>query len=130
MKFTLPVLAVVVVIGAAFIIGANRGYFSRAGSGIPPSETSAEAPAKPITLTVSSPANGATVTNATITITGQTLPGAEVSINDVETTADAQGNFSGILTLDEGDNDITVSANDTNGNSAEQELTVTFDSGQ
>jgi len=80
-----------------------------------------------ITLEVTSPVNGATVSSPNITVSGKTLPGADVFVNDTELTADANGNFSMQLTLDEGDNQITVSANDNNGFSSEQDLTVTYE---
>lgn len=83
-----------------------------------------------MTLTVTSPANGATVTSTRLTIQGKTKAGADVFINDLETKADAGGNFSVTLTLDQGDNPIVVSANDADGNVAEKELTVYYESGQ
>lgn len=82
-----------------------------------------------ITLTISSPVNGAMVTNPAITVRGTTKPGAEVFVNDVQAKADTSGNFSAKLTLDEGDNPIVVSVNDADGNVAEKELNVVYDSG-
>lgn len=70
-----------------------------------------------ITLSVNSDTNGL--------ITGKAAPFAEVFINDQQTKADAQGNFSMKLTLDKGDNQIVVDANDADGNVVEQNLTVT-----
>jgi len=83
-----------------------------------------------ITLTITSPSDGATVTSATVTVKGKTAPRAEVFINDVSTVADANGNFSANITLDEGENPIVIFANDADGNVAEKEITVTYDSGQ
>ena len=80
----------------------------------------------PITLSIASPANGVTVTNATMAVKGRPVPKAEVFVNDKETTADANGNFSVALALDEGENTIVVIANDANGNAMERELTVTY----
>jgi cytoskeletal protein RodZ len=82
-----------------------------------------------IALTIISPTNGATVTTAKVVVTGKTKPNAEVFVNDEETVADASGNFSVTLSLDEGDNPIVISANDDNGNVAEKELIVNYDSG-
>lgn len=79
-----------------------------------------------ITLTVSSPANNSTVTDPSITVKGKTVANAEVFVNDIEIKADANGNFSVKLTLDEGDNYILVVANDINGNYSEKDLTVTY----
>lgn len=81
-----------------------------------------------ISLSISSPANGATLSSAKVTVSGKTSPNAEVFINDQSTTADASGNFSLNLTLDEGSNNLVVSANDAEGNVAEQNLTVTVES--
>lgn len=83
-----------------------------------------------LTLTITSPTNGATVTNTSLRVSGKTVPGAEVFINDKEARADALGNFSVTITLDEGENTIIVMANDADGNVAEKELTVTYNSGQ
>lgn len=79
-----------------------------------------------IPLSISEPANGATVTNSQILVRGKTRANAEVFINDKDTTADDGGSFSATLTLDEGENLIIVTANDADGNAAEQEFTVTY----
>lgn len=83
-----------------------------------------------ISLSVSAPASGTTVTSPTVVIKGKTLPKADVFVNDTQVTADAQGNFSATITLDEGENTIVIAANDADGNSSEQELMITYDSGQ
>ena len=83
-----------------------------------------------ITLTITSPADGAIVTSAFVTVKGKTAPRAEVFINDISMVADANGNFSANVTLDEGENPIVIFANDADGNVAEKELTVTYNSGQ
>lgn len=79
-----------------------------------------------IALTISSPVNGATVSTQSITVSGKTSPNAEVFVNESETRADAAGNFSVQMSLDEGDNYIIVVANDADGNAAEAELTVIY----
>jgi hypothetical protein len=79
-----------------------------------------------ITLTMSSPVSGATVSTSTIAVSGKTAPNAEVFVNESETRADASGNFSVQMSLDEGDNYIIVVANDADGNAAEAELTVIY----
>jgi hypothetical protein len=81
-----------------------------------------------ITLTVSNPANNAAVTSPTLTVRGTTSPGAEVDVNENEVTADTAGKFSTTLTLDEGDNYISAVATDADGNAAEVELNVTYNS--
>lgn len=79
-----------------------------------------------ITLEVALPQDRSTVTTATITVAGKTSPNADVFINDKQLVADSQGNFSTQLTLDQGDNEIAIVANDQNGNSSEKDLTVTL----
>ena len=80
-----------------------------------------------ISLVVNSPAKGAVVKRANLTVSGKTVARAEVVVNDVETTADARGNFSVNIVLDEGENTIVVVVNDSDGNFAESELTVTYE---
>lgn len=79
-----------------------------------------------ISLTIASPTNNTTVSTPTITVTGSTAPNADVSVNDKDLKADAAGKFSAAVTLDEGDNEIIVTAADTAGNSSEQLLIVTY----
>jgi hypothetical protein len=83
--------------------------------------------ASEISLVITSPTNGSTVTSASITVSGKTSPNAEVFVNDEETTANASGNFSVNLTLDEGENPIVVSVNDAEGRVAQKELLVTYE---
>lgn len=81
-------------------------------------------------LTITSPASGSTQSSKYLTVKGKTAPKADIFINDKEGKADANGNFSINITLDEGDNTITVAANDASGNFLEKELTVTVASFQ
>jgi cytoskeletal protein RodZ len=85
---------------------------------------------KALTLTVTSPVDKSTVTKATLVVKGKTSPKAEVFVNDSEGVADANGNFSLNITLDEGDNPVIVMANDAAGNAAEQDLNITYNAGQ
>lgn len=82
-----------------------------------------------ISLTVSEPVDGQTTTSSSIIVKVKTVPNADVSVNDIDLKADAQGNFSTSLTLDDGENDITVVAVNDQGQSAEKDLTITYDSG-
>ena len=79
-----------------------------------------------ISLIVSSPVNGQIVSTTTITVTGKTTPNADVSVNDKEVKADAKGNFSATISLDEGDNTIFVTASNDAGQSSDWEATVTY----
>lgn len=60
-------------------------------------------------------------------VTGNTSAYAEVFVNDMAISADANGNFSTKLVLDEGENIILVSANDEEGNMAQETLTVNYE---
>jgi hypothetical protein len=77
-----------------------------------------------ISLVVTAPADGSTLTSPSTTITGKTSPGADVFVNDQETFADANGNFSLKMTLDEGQNGLVITANDANGNVVEKDISV------
>jgi starvation-inducible outer membrane lipoprotein len=78
-------------------------------------------------LTISSPKDGATLTSSSLTVKGTTVANAEVTVNDTDTKADSKGNWSAKITLEEGENEIVVTANDDTGAWAEQQLTVTYE---
>lgn len=156
MKSVLIVLVVILVLAGGFYyyhktqLGINRGLGSSSPvmqeaegtNATPTSSTSQSTPGssnpqagnqtssqnKEISLTITDPANNLTVSSSVITVAGKTVSNAEVFVNDSELTADAQGNFSTQVTLDEGQNIIVVTANDANGNNAEQDITVTLSS--
>ncbi len=92
-----------------------------------PSPTSKPLVDIPIALDISQPLDKSTATQSALLVKGTTKPNAEVIINDLETTADSKGNFSGKLTLDEGDNPIVVVVIDSDGNSNEKEIVVTYE---
>ncbi len=79
-----------------------------------------------LSLTINQPADKSSVTASTVTVSGKTQPKADVSVNDTDLKADIQGNFSTRITLDEGENTIVIVATDENGNYAEKEITVTY----
>jgi hypothetical protein len=88
--------------------------------------TGAKGTEKTLSLVISSPTDGSTVTSATTAIKGKTAPYAEVFVNETETKADKLGDFSVNLTLDQGENTIVVSANDQDGNFVEKEIKITL----
>jgi len=75
-------------------------------------------------LTISSPSDGADISGNSVTVTGKTSPGAVVTIGDELATADAQGNFSINVNLDDGPNGIDVIATDNSGATGEVLLLV------
>ena len=81
-----------------------------------------------IALDVTYPLNGAKLGSTNVKVTGKTTPNADVFVNDQIGKADKDGNFSISIGLDEGENQIVVSANDKDGNVNEQEILVTISS--
>ncbi|MGA3291533.1 MAG: hypothetical protein ABSC49_00065 [Candidatus Microgenomates bacterium] len=77
-----------------------------------------------ISLVVTSPKDGDSLDTTNVTVKGKTTPNADVFVDDQSGKADASGNFSISVGLDEGENQIVVSANDSVGNATEQDLTV------
>ena len=77
-------------------------------------------------LTINTPVDGSTVTASNLVVSGKTVPKAEVNINNTQVLADAQGNFSTTVTLDEGENYLAITASNQNGDFAEQEVVVTY----
>lgn len=80
---------------------------------------------KSISLDITSPKDKEVVSSATVLVKGTTVPNADVFVNDKETKADSQGNFSVSLSLSEGENIINVTVNDSDGNFSAKEITVT-----
>lgn len=81
-----------------------------------------------IFIELTSPKDKDVVKTSLLNIKGKTVKNAEVFVNDKETKANALGAFSANLTLDEGENTIIISANDSLGNYIEKEITVTLES--
>jgi bacillopeptidase F len=80
-------------------------------------------------LTVTSPIDSATLSTSTVTVEGRTTPGATVTVNGNSDVADANGNFSIDVSLDNGPNAIDVIATDDSGNQGEVLLMVNNASG-
>ena len=81
-----------------------------------------------ISLTISEPLDNEIINTSVVTVKGTTLPNASVFVNDKELKADAKGAFSTSVSLDEGENILSIVANDENGNFVEKELTVILES--
>jgi hypothetical protein len=75
-------------------------------------------------LSISQPSDGATISGDSVTVQGQTAPGATVSVDNSVVTADPTGAFSVNINLDEGLNAIDVIATDANNNQGEVLLMV------
>jgi hypothetical protein len=87
-------------------------------------------PVSEIPLTISSPLPDAIITISSATIRGKTTPGADVSINEKDVIADANGNYNATIALDQGENLVIVTAVDPDGLVAEKEIVVTYDPGE
>jgi hypothetical protein len=83
------------------------------------SETSSNALQNNIQLTVTNPLDGADINSGTVAVTGRTVPGATLNVNDTVAVADANGEFSVLINLEQGPNAIDVIANDDNGETSE-----------
>ena len=126
-------LVIVAVLVLVYVV-VTKGYLSRGGTPTTDTATPSGSVAPIATgittssimsLVITSPINNSTLDSTNATVKGKTSPKAEIFVNDQEGTADANGNFSISIGLDEGSNLITVSANDAEGNVSQQELNVT-----
>jgi polyhydroxyalkanoate synthesis regulator phasin len=78
-------------------------------------------------ISIESPDDGATVTEAAVTVSGTIDdPTAMVWVNGVS-AGDGAGGFSAVVSLTEGDNVVTVVAEDDLGNTASESITVTYE---
>ncbi len=84
--------------------------------------------ANEIELSIIQPQNNTAVVNPMVSVVGKTAPNADVFVNDKELKADSQGNFSTTVELDEGENTISVLANNSDGAFTEKEIIVTLES--
>lgn len=78
-------------------------------------------------FTILNPENNSIINQSTVTISGKTLPEADIYVNEIDGKADNQGNFSIKYSLEEGENYIVVGANDSLGNYAEKELVLNYE---
>jgi hypothetical protein len=81
----------------------------------------------PPNLTVTAPANGATVATATVHVQGTTDPGVTVTVNGASAFVAANGSFGIDVALVNGTNPIAVVAVGPYGNTARRWLNVTYD---
>jgi len=90
-----------------------------------PKQETANASINQISLTISSPESGTVVDANTVTISGFTESNASIVINDTEIAANNDGSFQSDISLDEGDNYISIVAYNDAGSVAEREIIVT-----
>lgn len=103
----------------------------------PPTDNSAPPPPPPLSeedqiaatntlpLTITVPQDHAQISTPSVTVSGTTAPNADVAVNDKDLKADAKGQFTTTITLEEGENYILVVASDETG-ASEKDLTLTY----
>jgi len=79
-----------------------------------------------LSLVISSPADGAVFNKNEVVVSGKTLAGVDISVNEKELTTDSNGNFSTTISLEEGENPILVTAGNEEGY-VEKEITVSYE---
>lgn len=84
----------------------------------------------PPELTITAPADDTTVTAAELNVNGKTEPNAQLIINNKSVQVNADGTFSGQLTLSPGTNKIKLTAVDASRNETVKFITITYQSGQ
>jgi hypothetical protein len=77
-----------------------------------------------VLLKVTEPVDAADINSETVTVKGQTVSGATISVHDNVGVADAQGNFSIAISLEQGLNAIDIIATDDKGNTGEALILV------
>jgi len=107
----------------------NQGEVLLMVNAMPTTSTTLGASQGTLPLTVTSPIDSATLSISTVTVQGRTTPGATVTVNGNSDVADANGNFSIDVSLDNGPNAIDVIATDDSGNQGEVLLMVNDTSG-
>lgn len=80
----------------------------------------------PPALSVDQPTDGQVVTSQFLTVSGTTDPKGIVTVNNQQQIVDATGKFSGQVTLQSGDNTVTVVATDQAGNQTKVTRKVTY----
>ena len=77
-------------------------------------------------LDISEPTDGTTTKDKKIKVSGKTEPGVQVTISDNQVIVNSDGNFSSELSLNDGENTLTIKATDHASNFAEIIRKVTF----
>ncbi len=134
MKKTHYLLILLIIIGLSLLIyrQIKRNTQLKTQRTITPTQTAQKKEIVPlntsegITIDIISPVDKSTVNTPSVLIKGKTAASADVFINEKELKADAQGNFSATVTLEEGENYLIVAANDSKGNYAEKEIIVNY----
>ncbi|MFZ2206044.1 MAG: hypothetical protein WA061_03670 [Microgenomates group bacterium] len=127
-----PLILGVILLVFAFKSGSNKSL-QQSTSQTDISETSTNTPktaqenstySKSLDLVIDEPLSGTEVQKNSITIKGRVNPKAHVIVNEADVTLGVNGKFDQQVTLDEGENYISIVAYDDEGNAAERELLI------
>lgn len=124
------------ILGLAITFGiwtANKSFSSPKTIAVSPTPVITPTPnsqTSPISLILTSPTDESVQNSDTVTFSGKTSPGAAVAVSyesgETIITADSSGNFTKDLKLDSGYNRFSATAFDAAGNSATQNILVTY----
>lgn len=129
-------LLFVIVAGIGVIIWAGLSHLGSANSKLPALENSAPVTLDRVSLSLQldSPDNKTVLFDQSLLVSGKTSPKATIIVNDdgdySGVTADSGGSFSKRITLDDGLNQLTVTAFDSEGNSKTEHRTVYYSADQ
>jgi hypothetical protein len=93
---------------------------------IAPTSSPSSSPAvSQINLVISTPESGIITDTSSIVVSGTTKPKIDIVVNDKDLVSGEDGSFNISVSLDEGDNYISIVAYDEEGNVAEREIMIT-----
>lgn len=127
-----PLILGVILLVFVFKSGSNKSL-QQSTSQTDISETATNTPktaqenstySKSLDLVIDEPLSGTEVQKNSITIKGRVNPKAHVIVNEADVTLGVNGKFDQQVTLDEGENYISIVAYDDEGNAAERELLI------
>lgn len=106
-----------ILLGLSLILAACVQELDRSGDGTSTGE---------LLLDVRGPADGSQLRTDAVVVHGRTSPGARVAINGSNALVDSDGSFRGEIALTPGPVRISVVASDSDGNTQQKDLTVTY----
>lgn len=126
------ILVLATIAGAYLLVSSSKGTVTNSVKVDTSESTEAEKAASgsasfpSFLLQVEAPADGVTVSSASVEVRGRTVPGAEVFVNESQVFPNASGEFKTKVSLTEGENVILVVAGNEEGDS-EVERTVYYE---
>ena len=83
----------------------------------------------PLAVSIAWPVNDTVVSSTPVYLVGRAAPETVISVGDMITVVAASGQFSILLPLEEGPNELDIVASDPDGNEASATLVVTYEPG-